>query len=252
MPTNIVLPADDPLAVELRKAIHTGNVAALQRLLGTNPALVHTWFGKHNGGPQTPVLIAVDWPGHFPNVAQTIAVLAAAGADVNVHYPPHPKDPNCRETPLHQAASSNDVAAIDALVSAGADVHAAGGVFTGAGPLSDAVIFANWSAARRLVEHGARVEWWQAAALGMLDKMRSRWDEQPPPTRDEITRSFWHACRAGQRTTAEYLLDRGADPDWLGWDGKTPIRCAEECGNAEFVSWLQSRTSAPRRVERDP
>jgi ankyrin repeat protein len=92
------------------------------------------------------------------------------------------------------------------------------------------------------VEHGARVEWWQAAALGMLDIMRSRWVEQPPPTRDEITRSFWHACRAGQRTTAEYLLDRGADPHWLGWDGKTAMHCAEECGNADFVSWLRSRT----------
>ena len=62
------------------------------------------------------------------------------------------------------------------------------------------------------------------------------------PTRDEITRAFWHACRAAQRTTAEYLLDRGADPHWLGWDGKTPIRCAKESDSANFISWLLSRT----------
>jgi len=235
------LSANDALAVDLRTAIHTGNVAALKRLIEANPGLVHAWIGKFNGGPQTPVLIAVDWPGHFPNVAQSIDALAAAGADVNVHYPPHPRDPNCRETPLHQAASSNDVAAIDALVKAGANVNAPGAIFTGGGPLSDAVIFANWNAARRLVELGARVEWWQASALGMLDVMRTRWDEPPPPTRDEITRAFWHACRAGQRQTAEHLLDRGADPHWLGWDGKTPTRCAEESGSADFVAWLRSR-----------
>jgi ankyrin repeat protein len=145
------------------------------------------------------------------------------------------------ETPLHEAASSNDVAAIDALLDAGADINASGAIFTGKGPLSDAVVFANWDAARRLVERGAHVEWWQASALGLLDIMHARWDEEPPPTRDEVTRSFWHACRGAQRATAEYLLDRGADPHWVGWDHKTPIRVAEESGNVEFVTWLRSR-----------
>src|SRR5215510_6844121 len=165
MTTDAGISANDPLAIELRTAIQTGDIVTLRRLLDANPGLANAWIGKQGGGPQTPVLIAVDWPGHFPNVAQTIAVLASAGADVNVHYPPHPKDPNCRETPLHQAASSNDVSAVDALIDAGADVNAPGAIFTGGGPLSDAVIFANWNAARRLVERGARVEWWQAAAL---------------------------------------------------------------------------------------
>lgn len=235
------LPAHDPLAVALRTAIHSGDVAALERLIDSNPGLVHRWIDRPGGGPQTAVLIAVDWPGHFPDVARTIAALARAGADVDVHYPPHPKDAGCRETPLHQAASSNDVAAIDALLDAGADVDAPGAIFTGGGPLSDAVIFANWEAARRLVERGSRVEWWQAAALGLLEGVRARWDEQTPPTRDEITRAFWHACRAAQRATAEYLLERGADPHWLGWDHKTPMRCAEESGHAEFLAWLRSR-----------
>src|SRR3954471_2546745 len=115
------IPADDPVAMQLKAAIHAGDVATLRRLLDADPQLVHTWIERPEGGPQTPLFIAVDWPGHFPNVAQTIAVLAAAGAAVNLHYPPRPNDPNCQETPLHQAASSNDVAAIDSLVAAGAD-----------------------------------------------------------------------------------------------------------------------------------
>jgi len=183
------LRADDPRALAVTLAIETGDVAALRRLLEAHPQIVHTWIAKKDGGPRTPVFIAVDWPGHFPNVAETIIALAAAGADVNLHYPPHATDPNCMETPLHQAASSNDVAAIDALLDAGADINAAGAVFTGGGPLSDAVVFANWAAARRLVERGARVEWWQAAALGLPGIMRDRWDALPPPSRDEITRA---------------------------------------------------------------
>jgi hypothetical protein len=244
MTTRAQMPATDPVAIALKAAIHTGDLETLERLLAADAQLVHTWIDRSNGGPQTPLLIAVDWPGHFPNMTPTIALLAAAGADVNVHYPPRPKDPNCQETPLHQAASSNDVEAIDALVAAGADVNATGAIFTGGGPLSDAVVFANYPAAHRLVEHGARVEWWQAAALGMLDVMRARWDEQPPPTHDEITRALWHACRGAHRTTAEYLLDRGADPHWNGWDGRTPLRCAEGSGNAEFLAWLRGRVQA--------
>jgi ankyrin repeat protein len=144
------------------------------------------------------------------------------------------------ETPLHWAASSNDVAAVDALLDAGADIEATGAVFTGGAPLSDAVVFANWDAAKRLVERGAQPTWWQAAALGMLDIVRARCNEQPPPTRDEITRAFWHACRAAQQNTASFLLERGADPHWIGWDHKTPLRAADESGNAAFIAWLRA------------
>lgn len=241
MPVGAALAADDPRAVAMTAAIQGGDIAALRRLLDAHPDLANTPIGNPTGVARTPVLIATDWPGHFPQVATTISILAAAGADVNVRLPPHPKDPNCMETPLHQAASSNDVAAIDALLDAGAGINATGAIFTGDGPLSDAVIFANWDAARRLVERGAHVEWWQAAALGLLDTMRTRWETSPPPTRDEITRSLWHACRGAQRTTAEYLLDQGGDPHWVGWDGLTPVAAAEKSGNAGFVAWLRSR-----------
>jgi uncharacterized protein len=241
MTTPRTLPSTDPVAKSLTEAIHTGNVADLQCVLVGDPDLAHVRIAGADGVARSLVHVATDWPGHFPNVGATIAALARAGADVNAHMPPHPKDPNCIETPLHWAASSNDVAAIDALLNAGADLEAPGAIFTGGAPLSDAVVFANWNAARRLVERGAKPTWWQAAALGMLDVVRARWEEEPAPTRDEITRAFWHACRAAQRVTAEYLLERGADVNWVGWDHKTPMQVAEQSGNTEFVEWLRSR-----------
>ena len=234
------LPSTDPVAMALTAAIHAGDVPTLRQMLEGDSGLAQVRIAGADGAPRSLVHLATDSPGHFPRVAATIATLVAAGADVDARMPPHPKDPNWSETPLHWAASSNDVAAIDALLDAGADIEAPGAIFTGGAPLSDAVVFANWEAAKRLVERGAQPTWWQAAALGLLDLVVSRWNEPPAPTRDEITRAFWHACRAAQRNTAAFLLERGADPNWVGWDHKTPRQVARDSGNAEFIAWLSA------------
>jgi ankyrin repeat protein len=241
MTTPSILPITDSVARSLTAAIQTGDLPSLRRLLADNREVARIRIASPDGSTRSLMHIATDWPGHFPNVAATIAALAAAGADVNARTSPHPTDPNCLETPLHWAASSNDVTAVDALLDAGADIEATGAVFTGGAPLSDAVVFANWKAAQRLVERGASPTWWQAAALGMLDLVRARWQEQPPPTPDEITRAFWHACRAAQQNTAAFLVERGADPDWVGWDHKTPRQVASESGDSDFIAWLDQR-----------
>src|SRR5204863_9776316 len=138
--------------------------------------------------------------------------LIAAGADVNAQLiGPH------NETPLHWAASSDDVAVLDALLDGGADIEVPGAIFTNGPPMSDAVVFAQWKAARRLLERGAKTTIWQAAALGLLDRVEEYCAAQPPPSPDDITNALWHACRGGQRRTAEYLLARGANLNWIGW-----------------------------------
>jgi len=67
--------------------------------------------------------VVADRPGHFPNGPAVVALLIAAGADVNARMiGPH------TETPLYLAASSDDVPVLDALLDAGADIEAAGAV----------------------------------------------------------------------------------------------------------------------------
>jgi uncharacterized protein len=237
------VPSTDPIARSLTKAIQSGDLPTVHHLLASDPGLAHLRIVDHQGVARSLMHVATDWPGHFPNVAAMIAALATAGVDVNARMSPHPKDPNCVETPLHWAASSNDVTAIDALLDAGADIEATGAIFTGGAPLSDAVVFANWAAARRLVERGAKPTWWQAAALGLLDVVHARWAESTPPTKEEITQAFWHACRGAQQATAAFLLERGADVYWVGWDDKTPFGVADESGNAEFAAWLRAQLS---------
>ncbi|HEX5086143.1 MAG TPA: ankyrin repeat domain-containing protein [Blastocatellia bacterium] len=234
------IPANDPRAVAVISAIHTGNLVELDRLLGDNPGLASARIVDAQEVSRTLLHIATDWPGHFPNVAKTITALAAAGSDVNAKFQ-HPSRRECQEAPLHWAASSDDVAALDALLDCGADIEASGAVFTGGAPMSDAVVFAQWRVARRLLERGARTTIWQAAALGLLDRVEDHCERQPPPSPDEITGAFWHACRGGQPRTAAYLFEHGAGLNWIGYDGKTPLQAAHESGVEDLIDWLRSR-----------
>ena len=227
------IPITDPLAHDVMKAIHKGDVARLRQLLAEHPALATARLIDAKGSDRTLLHVATDWPGHFPAVAETIATLIAAGAD-----PSAPSVSTPAETPLHWAASSNDVAALDALLDGGADIEAPGAVFTGGAAMSDAVIFANWDAARRLLARGAQTTLSQASGLGLLDRIEALCARQPAPTVEEITGSFWHACRGGHREVAAYLLSRGANAHWIGWDHKTPSQVAAEAGHTALVEWL--------------
>ena len=241
--------ADDARAVALAAAIQGGDVEALQRHLRDNPELATARVVDRQGVSRTLLHMAADWPGHFPNGARTVAALIAAGADVNARVV-HPGPHGSPETALHWAASSDDVDVLNALLDGGADIEAPGAVFTGGTPMSDAVVFAQWRAARGLLERGATTTIWQAAALGLLDRVRDLCSIESPPGREQITNAFWNACRGGQQATAEYLLDRGADLNWVGHDGKTPRDVAQESGHDNLIQWMQARGARHARSDR--
>jgi ankyrin repeat protein len=216
------------------EAIRAGRLDVLEGLLKESPGLANERIG-----PRTLLHIATDWPGHFPNNPETVALLIAHGADVNARF----SGPQT-ETPLHWAASCNDVDVLDALLDHGADIEARGAVIGGGTPLADAVAFGQWNAARRLIERGANATLWQASALGLMNRIEAFFrDGAPHP--DEITNAFWCACHGGQRGAAEYLLNKGADPIWAGHDKLTPLQAAQRSNATEVVEWLQ-KTSLPR------
>jgi ankyrin repeat protein len=223
---------DDSLPMAAVEAIHRGDIESLIQLLRQDSSLARV----RPDGKRTLLHVATDWPGHFPNNVETVVTLIAQGAEVNAAFTgPH------SETPLHWAASSDDVAVLDSLLDRGADIEAQGAVIGGGTPLADAVAFGQWKAARRLVERGARTTLWQAAAMGLMPRVEEYFAADPPPTRDEITNAFWSACHGGQRTTAEYLLERGADLNWVGYDNHSPLDAASRSGAEEVVQWLSGR-----------
>jgi ankyrin repeat protein len=81
---------------------------------------------------------------------------------------------------------------------------------------------------------------WQAAALGLTDRIEQQLSGATL-VRQEVTNAFWHACSGGQRRAAELLLDRGADLNWIGWDGLTPLDAAHSNLAEGLVEWLIER-----------
>lgn len=233
---------EEPLAKEVVAAIHAGDIEAIRWLLHEYPGLARARLGNPPEGSDPGMTrsllhVVADWPGHYPNGAAMVALLVEAGADVNVRFTgPH------TETPLHWAASSDDVEVLDALLDAGADIEASGAVIAGGTALSDAVAFGQWRAGRRLVERGARTPLREAAGLGLMKRVERYFASDDPPTADEITQAFWYACHGGQRSVAEYLLDRGADFNWIStWDNLTPLDAARRSEADDVVAWLQGR-----------
>jgi ankyrin repeat protein len=230
----------DPSAVRLTDAIRSGALDELARLLEEQPELATARITGRRGGWRTPLHIAADWPGYFPNGPAVVQMLIEAGAD-----PSAPGDEGPSETPLHWAASSDDVEVAAALIDGGADIEAPGASIAGGGPLGDAVGYGCWHVARLLVERGARVDsLWQAAALGLVERVAELLGADPPPTQEQLDEAFWQACHGGQLRMAELLLARGADINAIpGYSDQAPLDVAgsTETRRGQLVSWLRER-----------
>jgi uncharacterized protein len=223
--------ASDELVMQLSELVDVGDVVGLAAHLAAHSELATERFG--DGVMSRTILhVIADWPGHRPNGGEMVRVAIAAGAEVDARFAgPH------RETALHWAASSDDVAVLDALLDGGADIEADGAVIGGGTALWDAVAFGQWNAARRLVEHGAHMELWHVAALGPLDRLQTLVAAQGPSSSD-ITNALWNAGAGGQRDIAEWLVAEGADATWVGHDHLTAAGAARRSGHDELAAWL--------------
>jgi hypothetical protein len=235
----MTIDANDPVAVAVVQAIQTGGLAALTKLVEETPALAKARLvgPGPSGGSRTLLHIVTDWPGHFPNGPATVRLLVRAGADVNARF-----QGQHAETPLHWAASSNDVDVLEALLDAGADLEAPGAVIGGGTPLADATAFGNWDAARRLVARGAKTSLFDAAALGLMNRLEEFFSGREPLSPDEVSRALWAACHGGQHAAAEYLLRRGGDINWIPpWERRTPLDAALRSDATALAAWLRSQ-----------
>ena len=120
--------------------------------------------------------------------------------------------------------------------------------------MSDAVVFAQWHAARRLLARGALTTLWQAAALGLIDRVREQVAAATAPTAAQLQNALWHGCRGGQLAVAELLLSCTADPNWRGYANKTALDVALELQPADAAQPLVAllRARGARRFDELP
>lgn len=240
---------DDPAAVAATEAIKAGEFRALHSLLDANPDLATAYIGTPTEA-RTLLHIVTDWPGHLPYCAGMIHIIVLAGADVDAPF----IGPSHQETALHWAASCGDISAMKALMDQNAALEVTGGVIADGTPLTDAVAFRQWEAARTLLKAGAKPNLRSAAALGLLDHLRDALDEKNSSstaqalTKEELDHAFWYACHGGQLEAAQLLHTRGADPHVMPpWsEGATVLDAAKENDSSddesksELVDWLRS------------
>ena len=240
--SSLTVPHGDPVAVALTAAIRGGDLDALRRLLAERPELATVRMIGRNGvagGWRTPLHVATDWPGYFPSAPGAVALLLAAGSDPN-----DDTGGDRPETPLHWAASSDDLDVAVALVDGGADLETPGGSI--GTPLDNAIGYGCWHVARFLVERGAPVDaLWHAAALGMLTRLDELLAASPAPSQEQVDAAFWQACHGGQRRAAERLLAAGADLDASpGYaNGQTALDAAlhPDTRRDLLAGWLRER-----------
>jgi uncharacterized protein len=229
------LRSEDALALELTTALKQGDAERLSRLLAAEADLAACVVRDEKGGGRTPLHLFADWPGQIPNAVAIVEVLKRHGADLDAAA----IDMWHHETPLHWAASNDDVALIDALLDAGADLERGGSSIDGGPPLSSAVGYGQWAGARRLVERGAKTELWHEAALGLMEAIARRVEAAPSLRGNHLSGPFWNACHGGQLAAAQYLLAHGAELNWPApWSGQTPLDIAEQAGRSDVVAWL--------------
>lgn len=234
------LPHGDPVAVELTRAIQSGDLERLRSLVSERPELASVRMIGRRGvseGWRTPLHAATDWPGYFPAAPAAVALLLEAGADPN-----DDTGGGSPETPLHWAASTDDVDVAVVLIDGGARLETPGGSI--GTQLDNAIGYGCWHVARLLVERGAPVQrLWHAAALGMLERLEELLAESPAPTAEDVNNAFWQACHGGQRRAAERLLAAGAridaSPDYAG--GATAFEQALKADTRRdlLATWLR-------------
>lgn len=100
-------------------------------------------------------------------------------------------------------------------------------------------------AARFLGSRGATLNLETAAGVGLLDVVRSFFDESgaltPGATRRQLQRGFLWACEYGYKDVVEFLLEHGADLLDQAGTNETALHWAVVAGNVAMIRLLLDR-----------
>ena len=241
---------------QARAAIEQSDIERLEALIASHPDLPNL---RSKDNDRTLLHTIADYPGHKPKGIEMARLVIDAGADVNARFQ-HGQVAAVKETPLHWAASNDDVDLAELLLDAGADIDVDRGVIANGTPIWNAVIFRCVNVARLLIERGASSNLMTAAGAGRRDMVDRFFDEEgnvtknagalpcwdePRPPKTALDSAFGFACRNGHATVAKVLYERGADPGWVNPAGESAYQQAKTGGHKIVMDWMKARGIAP-------
>jgi ankyrin repeat protein len=213
---------------QLFEAIKMGNADEATRIVRENPALLKS----RDANGASPILVAVYHQKHdvakaLADAAGTLDLFeAAALGRVDRIKQLLRDDPTLASAfapdgfpAVGLAAFFGHPAAVQTLLAAGADVHAAAKNSFKVQAIHAAVASKNLDIVGAVLEAGA----------------------DPNAAQQQGFRPIHEAGSSGSRALAELLLKFGADPTLKGDNGKNAIDLAREKGHAEFADWLANR-----------
>ncbi|HEX7677644.1 MAG TPA: ankyrin repeat domain-containing protein, partial [Thermoanaerobaculia bacterium] len=192
-------------------AIVSGDIAAIRRLLDERPELIRRRSSRDH---RSTLLHYVSANGieDFrqqtpPNIVEITRLLLDAGAEVNAEsdaYGGHSMTLGLTATSVHPETAGVQIALMELLLARGAMIErvpgqAARGCLANGRPL----------AARFLAEHGAYLDFANAAGVGRIDRVKELVEATPELERGK---GFVWACAYGHNDIVAFLLDYGVDP----------------------------------------
>jgi ankyrin repeat protein len=209
-------------------AIKAGDAAEVNRLVRENPASLKS----RDASGASPLLIAVYY--RKPDIA---LALADAAGEIDIFEAAAlgradqirqwlKRDPTLASAyspdgfpVVGLAAFFGHLEAVQTLVAAGADIHAAAKNALKVQAIHAAVASKNLDIVRAVLDAGA----------------------DPNASQQQGFRPMHEAGASGSRELAELLMKYGGDPTLKNDEGKSTVTFAREKGHADFADWLENR-----------
>ena len=223
------------------EAIVSGDLAAVEHLLSSDPSLVRARSAREHHATLLHYVGANGIEGYRQktpkNIVQIARVLLQAGAEVNATAHVYGGEATALElvaTSIHPEQAGLQQELMKLLLQHGASFDA---------PLVNACL-ANGRvrAAEFLAGRGAQLDLESAAGLGRLDVVSSFYDDKgnlhSRVNAEQRDRGFFWACQYGRNDVIAFLLLRGARLDASDNVGQTPLHWAVIGGHIDTIKLL--------------
>ena len=249
-------PQDDRISAfeAAADAIVAGDLATLERLMSSDPSLVHERSTREHRATLLHYVAAngvENYRQKTPsNIVEIAAALLSAGAVVDAvadMYGGNSTTLGLAATSIHPLRAGVQNALIDLLLKHGADINCSGGAGRNVSIVNGCLANGRGEAAEHLAGCGATLDLESASGVGRLDLVSAFFAAdgtlEPTATVAQMRDGFCWACQFGRTDVAEFLLDRGLDvaATFPRHHGQTGLHWAACGGHPSTVKLLLNR-----------